>query len=439
MADIRHDPTEGSLAEASAGRARDELTRQLGRALDAADAALALVEAENVGLDLAALEAPPQKIVAETSLLLRLAADIPEARAPGVAARARQLSLRLVPHARHPRVLAAIALHPQATLDYGFAHVMLGAMGCPDPGLDRAMVTALASPTSQARERLPHRELEQQWLASLAGWTALDPGLAARTALGRGVDLIAGTRDDHYALTHALMYATDFGRRSAGAGVSPAAVLGMAEGALAGALDEDDFDLAGEMLLAWPCLDVEWSTTASLAYDVLADVERAAGLLPSLSLRRDEYERQPPEARRHWVAAVGYHTAYVLGVLAACCLRSERYPRAAPSATVDADERARLLLHRLVADAPGPRWLARARSDAATGPWLPLALDVGLRRALRRLDLERTRRLLRAGIGVSPRSPLAGQAAGILRRVGAAEATLSAAGPAAEGRAMTAV
>jgi hypothetical protein len=89
---------------------------------------------------------------------------------------------------------------------------------------------------------------------------------------------------------------------------------------LAGALDDDDFDLAGELLLAWPFLDAAWDEPSSFAFAVLAGVEDEVGVPPSLALDRAEYERQPVAARKSYVAAVAYNTAYVMGLLCAVML-----------------------------------------------------------------------------------------------------------------------
>lgn len=74
------------------------------------------------------------------------------------------------------------------------------------------------------------------------------------------------------------------------------------------------------MLVAWPVLNADWDESASLAFTVLARVEDEVGIPPSLVLDRAEYERQPVTARKSYVAAVAYHTAYVMGLLCAVIL-----------------------------------------------------------------------------------------------------------------------
>jgi hypothetical protein len=405
-----------------------DLARRVDRAFDAAEAALALVGAEDVQLDLSSLEAPPHKIIAETAMFLGIAAGVPSTVAPGVAERAHDLAQILLPHARHPRVAVGIALHPALALDYATPHIMLRNMGHPDAEFDRALAVALAATTAHARERVPYRELEQAWLGSLAGPPAPRDRLLARTALTRGIDLVTGSRDDVYAFTHALMYATDFGRRRMRLAGSTREVLATAESAIAGALDDDDFDVAGELLLTWPCLGAAWSPAACLAFSVLARVEDEVGILPSLAIDRAGYDQQPAASRRHYVAAVTYHTAYVMGILCALMLRCRSRPARALPAGPYTEACAEELVHRLGTVTQQPHWWANVRAlPPGRLSWcVSFLLDVALRRAVRRLDLAEVQQLLRIGMQASVQpSPLCAQAAGTLRRLAGCAALLS--------------
>ena len=397
-----------------------DLARRVERALDFAEAAIELVSAENPGIDLEALEAPPNKIIAETAMFLRTALCIPGDLAPNVTERAHTLARALSPHARHRRVEIGIALHPALALDYSAAHIVLAKAGYPDDVFDKALAAALAATTAAARERAPHRELEQDWLASLRGGPAPSEGTLCRTALIKGTDLLTGSRDDVYALTHALLYATDFGNHRPLLSRPENDILTTVRSALAGALDDDDFDLAGELLLAWPFLDAVWDESSSFAFAVLAGVEDEVGVLPSLALDRAEYERQPVAVRKSYVAAVAYHTAYVMGLL--CAVMLSRNSRAAVMPTEASGSAAfsEALLVSLASDKRQPQWLRyveRAPSSRQAG-YSPLLLDVAIRRAVRQLNLGQVQHLLQIGVehGVA-HSPLCLQAAGLLHRL----------------------
>lgn len=234
-----------------------------------------------------------------------------------------------------------------------------------------------------------------------------------RTALGRGVDVLSGSRDDVYALTHALLYATDLGAHDAPLERPAEAVLGEVRSLLAGALDDDDFDLAGELLLAWPLLGARWDTTGSFAFALLAEIEDRVGLLPSLAIDARGLADQPPPARAAYTAATTYHTAFVMGLLCAVMLRRDSRP---PVATGGPDDR--------IATAPEPDLLpgvgTRQWQRSAKTPPRTLVVDVALRRAVRRLDLGGVRRLLISALDSgSATTTLASEAARLLRRMAA--------------------
>ena len=396
-----------------------DLAMRVERALDMAERAIALVADATPAVDLVALEAPPDKVIAETAMLLRGAGAIPPSRGPRLAQRAHALARELLPLARSARVIAGLLIHPALARDYAAAHVVLAEMGLPDAAIDRALAAATSASTVRARERLPHRELEQEWLATLGGRPMAMGATLQRTALVRGVDLLTGTRDDVYAFTHAVMYVTDFGARPLPRTRARAA-LPTAASALAGALDDDDFDLMAELLLTWPLTGTKWGPDASFAFAVVAAVEDDVGLLPSLALGADTVKAASAVARAQSLTAATYHTAYVMGLLCAAILRAGGRPRRSPDLFVGGRlDLADALVESLRSD-HHPQWLIQMRAAApkVRAACVSLLVDVALRRAVRRLDLAALRRLLedarRADVGASV---LAAQAAALLQRV----------------------
>jgi uncharacterized protein DUF6895 len=371
----------------------EDLVRRVDRALDIADGAIGLISSNELRIDLAALEAAPDKICAEVAMFLRAVAAIERESASGLRDRADSLARRLAPVARRPQVVIGLALHPALARDYAAAHSVLTVMGYADPGFDRILHASLDAPSANARERLPHRELEQEWLASLSGTSTLVPTAVGRTALFNGVDLLTGARDDIYALTHALFYVADFGLRPAAP--LPTDLIEVARSALAGALDDDDFDLAGELLLAWPLTKTDWGPVESFAFAVLAAVEDGVGLLPSLALDGAAFSRHEGESRRQYVTASAYHTAIVMGLLCASLLRTSKLPSAAAGAAQRATPFP--MGPSLLADLAKThaQWITYAQglTTGRVDEIAQLLVDVGLRRAIRRFDLESLRRI----------------------------------------------
>ena len=397
----------------------DDLIRRVDRSLDFAQAAISLVRDKDPGIDMEALEAPPDKIIAETAMLLRAVVTLPGSAASSVRRRAAELAEALSLHARHARVGLGIALFPALALDYGAAHIVLASAGYADPQFSRTIMDSLGSTTSAARERFPHRELEQAWLISLLTGATMDDTPVSRTALAKGIDVISGSRDDAYSLTHALMYATDFGinpNRSLPADQ----ILSISRSALSGILDDDDFDLAGELLLSWPFLGREWDNTSSFAFGVLASVEDDVGVLPSLALDLKEYQDLPAESRKNYVAAVAYHTAYVMGLLCSSALRAGKFPRKTLSGDNAPTQFTSTLLEILKRDARTPQWMRYAESlpEQTRNACASFFLDVAIRRHVRRTEFGEAHQLISeaSGYGIEV-SKLFVQAAEMLNRL----------------------
>ncbi|HKP69970.1 MAG TPA: hypothetical protein VJV05_11850 [Pyrinomonadaceae bacterium] len=407
-------------------RNRKDLIRRVDRALDFAEAAISLVQEKDPGIDMEALEAPPDKIIAETAMLLRAVVTLNGDEADSLRRRASSLASRLAKHARHDRVRIGVALFPALALDYGAAHIVLESAGVPDVSFTQTIKNSLEATTANARERFPHRELEQAWLTSLLYASGVDRGIAARTSLIRGIDVISGSRDDAYSFTHALMYATDFGHRLPQSWLPSERILSIARSALAAVLDDDDFDLAGELLLSWPFLRAEWDDTASFAFAVLASVEDEVGVLPSLALDLNEYKKLPSESRKNYVAAVAYHTAYVMGLLCASALRAGEYPRKQVISDTERTDFADELIGVLRREPRTPQWLRYFETLEASqrNASLPLLLDLALRRALRKTNFAEAHELISeaANRGVEP-TRLCVQGAEMLNRLARAVRT----------------
>ena len=241
------------------------------------------------------------------------------------------LAGRLAPHARSERVRAGITFAPALAREYAIAHACLSRLGYPDGELDAALAASLASASVRSRERVPYRQLELEWLGTVWEPCAVaetDDAVAARTTAATGLDAFSAAREDVYAFTHSLVYLTDFGRRRDRLPRDREALLADAEAALARSLDDDDFDVAGELLLAWPLLGVEWSPAAAFGWRVLARVEDEVGYLPSLSLSEDRYRELDGLARTRYTVGEAYHTVYVMGLLCAALYFAMSYPLA---------------------------------------------------------------------------------------------------------------
>src|SRR5215813_2682460 len=129
-------------------------------------------------------------------------------------------------------------------------------------------ITSLKSQASTGRERPANRVLEQEWIRR--NWNdqrrgrRSSPPASFDSVLYSSMDLLGASREDICAFTHALMYVRDFKNRPLRLPRAKRLILADAEAALAWCLGEQAYDLAGEVLLAWPLTRTDWNAVCRL-------------------------------------------------------------------------------------------------------------------------------------------------------------------------------
>jgi hypothetical protein len=235
--------------------------------------------------------------------------------------------------------------------------------------------------------------------------------------LARPLDALASTADDRYAYTHALMYACDLGWRVPRLPRTMQAIEADAVAALGACLDEEDFDLAGEILLTWPLLRRTWPAAATFGFGSLAGIEDAAGFLPALSVSTDKLASLEGMERTRYAVAMSYHTAYVMGLLCAISLRHGLEP----PGTVPTSRRYRGatevlagLAGNAIPTAKPRQWEMRFNvlTEGQRNALAPLLMAIYLRRAVRARNFVLVQALLRVATthdlidGPAPRQAL---------------------------------
>lgn len=318
-------------------RSAEDLVRRLGHALDIARQAVDRLAATGYADPREpANNLRPEKVIAETAFLLLCASRAGEH--PEVRERIGSLAERLIPYARGERMVLGVCLEPALALDYAQAHICLARLGYPDPGFDSVLRRSVDSQARAGRERPPHRELEQHWLEEIWDGSRSNShskltAAARNSVLGRPMDLLSSSRDNVYAFTHALMYVTDCHLPPRQLPRPVSVILAEAEAALGRCLDDQDYDLGGEVLLAWPLTGRPWSAAAAFGFRVLARVEDEAGFLPSPSTKLQRLNELKGDERSNYLLATVYHTAYVMGLVCAVALSREkrRPPKSHPA------------------------------------------------------------------------------------------------------------
>ncbi|HEY4323027.1 MAG TPA: hypothetical protein VGN20_03550 [Mucilaginibacter sp.] len=307
-----------------------DLIRRCCNALDIAKKTITLLADDGyIDPDDAGNHIYPEKIIGETGLLLLVMSMVSLHKQ--IAERVEDIACVLAPYARKEKTFMDMCLQPALAFEYAQAHIFLTNMGYPDYKFDALLSKSIDAHANFGRERTPHRMLEQVWIKKL--WNDKTQcsdhhvnKIIANSALNKPIDLLHGTKDDMYAFTHALMYATNFNNSPRRMPRKRTEIISEAEAMLARCLDEKDYDLTGEILLAWPLTGNTWNTVAAFAFRVLTSAEDETGYLPPPGLRVETFKKLEGTEREKYLNATIYHTAYVMGLLCAISLMPGKIP-----------------------------------------------------------------------------------------------------------------
>jgi hypothetical protein len=250
--------------------------------------------------------------------------------------------------------------------------------------------------------------------------------MALNSVLNHPIDLVWGTREDDYAHTHALMYFTNFGYWRQQFPRPRSEILAESTAILARSLLFEDYDLAAEVLMAWPFTGAAWTPAATFGFTVLSQLEDSVGFLPSGTGVPERFDELTGADRTRYALAAAYHTAYVMGMLCALLLRPDKAP---PREIVGAAWPTKLVeeLLSMLPDKDGP-WLRtfrnlQAREQQALGPFL---LDMGLVSRARNSDFAAVANLLQLALTHGyANTPLCAQSAELLSRIAVCAETQS--------------
>ncbi len=329
-----------------------ELRRRLahGLRLGAAGVAAAAQGRPGVG---GARALVPAKVLGETALLCRVAgrllADDPTlARFAGLGAAQARLGESLTRSLDPLRAALAVAADPRCRAREAFPFALLGDLDTGHRTVARRLFDLVDPPDGDlGDEPDPFDRLELSWLQGLSEGCA-SPDVPRGSVLERGADLLQGDLTDAYALTHAVLHATDCGLLAPRCDRPASSVADDAEALLGAALACGNLDVAAELLWTWPMLDLSLSAGARYALAELDRAEATSGFLPGPEHDPAVAASLSPADRSTYVIQTSYHTAIAAAVLAAALLRrpgeADRAPagarpesarRAAP--TPDAD------------------------------------------------------------------------------------------------------
>ncbi len=265
----------------------------------------------------------------------------------------------VAPLSRSHRTLVDLAQRPTRAFKYAVPHVLLSRLGRSNDDFDSFISGQCDIAQRMAIDLPPCARLERHWILTTWRESAEQGSMfdLQGTVAELPFDVLGASREDTYALTHILFYLSDFGRRPVlGLTRDRGAILADVQACLARFLDAEDYDLCGELLMAWPELRAPWDPVPAFCFRVLASVEDAVGVLPCGNVDYARSSSMASAARERYTRATAYHTAYVMGFLCALTLR-----RGTPA------------LHSGVSCLPGRVWPELLDLvDPVRGHWLPV-------------------------------------------------------------------
>ncbi|KRB85449.1 hypothetical protein ASE00_01230 [Sphingomonas sp. Root710] len=259
------------------------------------------------------------KVATEAAMLLLLARRA-EAACPELAPFNDALAAPLLREIRSDRLRGLILRQPHVAATLGAGSVFLSAAGHGDPAFDRLIEDSLNAGFGQCVERVPYRQLDQLWTRNLlaAAPQPLDAVLAGSILHSRAHPFYM-TEADAYAVTHAILYATDFGRAPPPASLDRTRLSEMVHEGIAWSMVSEDFDLLIEYLMCAACLGETGGPAACLGWHVVDRIWKQLGFLPGPTFDPQEFRARSGPAADAYACEQMYHTNFVAGMY--CAMR----------------------------------------------------------------------------------------------------------------------
>ena len=261
------------------------------------------------------------KICMEAALLALLADRVGAAVAPAIDRPLSELTAILQPAVCSSWVARSIDQDPHSLDKLAVGYLVLREIAGDVPEMERVLARARATRQTRAREMPPFKEMERQWLLALRG-AHDDRRLQAAAILSLAASdahPIYMNRMDGYALSHAVFYLTDFGRRPLPGG-DFAGLAEKIDAAIASALAARDYDLLIEFVTAAIMLGHTASAYLSFGLHFALRQKTMFGYLPGPSFSTARWQELAGQASEAYEFLHLYHPRFVIGLLCASLL-----------------------------------------------------------------------------------------------------------------------
>lgn len=245
------------------------------------------------------------------------------------------LRVRAEEHIVTNRNAALLRRFPQTAATLGVGFVLLSQFGRLLPNIEKLLRQAVTRGFTTLSERSTFRLMDTRWTYGLLDSGLVRPvdELLPLSTLGASPHPIYTMNEDNYALTHAIYYVTDFGRKLPL--TFPQAQTPFLDSFLAWIAIRGDLDLLGEFLIATLTLHQPRTPAFRFAWHLLFKAWDDNGGLTGPEFSSAHFtELQGTEADAY-AFSENYHTTFVGGILCAVALTvpwPDLWPHGAESA-----------------------------------------------------------------------------------------------------------
>jgi hypothetical protein len=215
--------------------------------------------------------------------------------------------------ARRPSYRQHLYMDRRALLLYAPTYAGLRLHGYDDKELQHAIRQALSDRYATAFERIPYRRMDLLHTIEMCGFDYDAQEMEAalgQSLLAQDPNSVQLSDSDMYAITHAVFYATDFGRRQPEFLTRRLeGVQGLLDAMMVRALSTSNADLVGEVLICLHSLGLEESAACAEGWEHLHQVQDDDGRVAGPTDVVAPILRKLPPENAEWAKA--YHTTIV--------------------------------------------------------------------------------------------------------------------------------
>jgi hypothetical protein len=268
---------------------------------------------ESIGAELTLAD----KILIETALLILITGrnkSLPK----HIVSKVRALGEMINPLIRSPRNKILLMRNPSIAAAFGIGHAALCQIGLEDEEFDLLIKRPFSNGEIYNTERVPYRTMDVLWLHKLlfnCVSVSFEGALTHSIAKGRIHPAYMKT-PDVYALTHTLMYLTDFGSYPLDKQLDKNYLSEIITSSISYHLLSDNLDILGELLMSACMIGTYDSLCAQTGWKLLNDIWSQLGFLPCPTFDAAEFRKHIETDASSYTFKHLYHTTYVGGILA---------------------------------------------------------------------------------------------------------------------------